>query len=162
MKKKKENNLSKDYNLFKIDYPYRGIYWYHNFELMWQNIKGAFERMKYGISEYDAWNVNGYLYLILENSLRILVRDAISHPIGTTIEDWRKELQTIIEQVVYLRSDIDEEPEVKAAYKTFRKDSNDSTRDAWYKALDEADARRKIAKKAVFEWLIDRIEELWW
>lgn len=162
MKKKKENNLSKDYSLFKIDYPYRGIYWYHNFELMWQNIKGAFERMKYGISEYDAWNVNGYLYLILENGLRILVRDAISHPIGTTMEDWRKELQTIIEQVVYLRSDIDEEPEVKAAYKAFRKDSNDSTRDAWYKALDEADARRKIAKKAVFEWLIDRIEELWW
>ena len=161
-KKKKENNLSKDYSLFKIDHPYRGIYWYHNFEIVWQNIKGAVERMKYGISEYDAWSVDGYLYLVLENGLRTLDRDAISYPIDTTNEGWHKELNMIIEQVAYLRSDIDEEPEVKAAYKAFRKDSNDSTRDVWLSTLDKADARRKAAKKVVFEWLIDRIEDLWW
>lgn len=158
---KKKSNLIETHNLFRISDPYP-LHWRRNAELVVRNIKSAYERIRYGVSHYDVWNLNDYIYLVIVNGLKMLTDDTIGHPTGMSANDWEEELKTIIDQISYLKSDIDEEPRVKSTYEAFRKNRNETTRNAWFDALDAENERRKEVKNSVFEWLSKYIEDLWW
>lgn len=90
----KELNLCEDNNLFKC--PYRKKYILKNIRSILRSIKWGYQRIRYGISRYDSWDLDSYILTILENGLKFLKDAGNSHPCWCTYEEWQNKLTYMI------------------------------------------------------------------
>ena len=90
----KELNLCEDNNLFRC--PYRKKYILKNINSILKSIKWWYQRMRYGISRYDAWDLDSYILIVLENGLKFLKDAGNSYPGWCTYEEWQNKLAYMI------------------------------------------------------------------
>ena len=145
-KKDKELNLCENANLYKLDYLPRCIL--RNLKGYFRKIHWARERAKYGISRYDAWDFDYYLFTVIENGIKFLKEAGNSHPCYCTYEEWQTKLQYIIKLAELCNLD-----------------SGETTMNSWERYLKISEEQGKDSEeciKARDTWLADEyaFEEL--
>lgn len=98
--------------------------------------KYAYQRIKYGICEYDAFNLYYSLQLTMENGLKMLLNGCCGHPFGTTEQEWREYLEELISKLEFSRSD-----ECEGPYLIFER------------MQDKYGREDDVTKKALKEWI---------
>ena len=71
-------------SLFKEHYSYPWRYpvnWIRNIKEFFKNIKWSWQRAKYGVSDYDAWDLDGYFVKVLINGLDRMMANLHGAPI---------------------------------------------------------------------------------
>lgn len=63
-----------------ISFPFKTRYFYKNIPYLFRSIKWFFIRGKNGWSEYDVWNMDGYLLKIIPEMLRHLADHHFGYP----------------------------------------------------------------------------------
>lgn len=100
--KVKDMNLNKDVSLFKI-LKYTNL-WYKITSIP-RFIKFAWQRIRYGVSEYDAWGSYVYFQQVMENSLKILRATKQGHPCKITEQEWDDYLKDLIKNLEFTNSE---------------------------------------------------------
>ena len=78
--------------------PSKKRYWFNlnGIKTFFREIRWAFQRMKYGYSECDVWNIDSYFLQTIVPMLEDLQRNGISYPGGITFEGWKDILDDMI------------------------------------------------------------------
>lgn len=127
--------------------------------------KYAYQRIKYGISEYDAFNLYYALQLHMENGLKMLLNGCMGHPYSMKEQEWGNYLKELIDKLEYINSDPCEGPyilflELKEKYG----ESNERTKKAFQDWIDyerEFDSKQQEYIKQVLEDLKPQWGNLW-
>lgn len=103
--KNEELNLCKNSSLFK--FPFKKRYIFKNLYDCISKLKYIPQRLKYGISQYDAWDLDSYLFTVIENGLKYLKDAGNSHPLWCTFDEWQTKLTYMIKlcEIVNLYED---------------------------------------------------------
>jgi hypothetical protein len=92
--KSNELNLCNNSNLFNLPFTKRHIL--KNLSYIKSRIINCYQRIRYGVSRYDAWDFNDFLYAVIENGLKYLKDAGNSYPGWCTYEEWQTKLEYMI------------------------------------------------------------------
>lgn len=159
-------NLCNYANLFKLDFPLKRVIL--NIKCIKIRIKAMFERARYGISRYDAWDLNNHIMIILENGLKFLKEAGNSYPGWTSYEDWQRKLEYMaklselsnFDESTITDESFDKYLEYCSIYGEDSKESNDA-RLEWLKDEDEKYKLQYKARHKALKELDKYIEDLW-
>lgn len=125
---------------------------FRNIKQIFENIKQVKQRIKYGICNYDCFDLDSYLANVMQKGFLTLSNQAHGWPEKyETYEDWVKQLKDLAELCNHLRTDdvIEENPEANSYEVDLRK---------LYK---DAEEEATIAREVLFDWLKENFECLW-
>lgn len=92
-------NNSSLFNFFKHESLFNKI------KLIPSFFKYCYQRLKYGVCEYDSFDTYYYFQTVLENGLKMLNNGRWGHPYGMTDEEWDSYLKGLIKKLEFVNSE---------------------------------------------------------
>ena len=141
--------------------PFRA--WYRYFPWFFRTLKFSWQRAVRGFGDYDVWNLDCYLAILIEESLIHLADTAHGYPgIADNMESWQRALKNTAKYFhEYSWEDMDQPTEAYIRYLRFKQqlleehpeaDENDllmispalvALKNSWLHELDEVENRKK-------------------
>lgn len=87
----------KKQNKMFLSLPFKKRYWIKNLSELRKEIKWAFQRMKYGYSDCDVWNIDDWFLDSIVPMLQQLKENLHGYPSNYTFDEWND----ILEQMIF-------------------------------------------------------------
>lgn len=164
--KSKELKLCEHEHLFRFPYTWRHPI--ENLKCIPTMIVRAYQRFRYGISRYDAWDLDSFLFVVLENGLKYLKDAGNSYPGWCTYEEWHHKLDYMIKlsEISNLFEDEVTEKSFDKMIKIESEYGRDSeqgkkARDKWFEDVKSFDDSKHGSKKKLLKELEKYVNDLW-
>lgn len=136
-------------------YPWRYIpNWIRNFKEFFHYIKRRFQRGRYGICHYDAWDLDYYLLNVFENGIKVLREKTCGYPMQVTEDEWNNILTRMEELVIVLKTEDINNPEIDKYY--------DEDIDVWFEKIKEWDEYQRDCLDELCDLMKEWFFHLWW
>ena len=163
--KDKELNL-RSANL--LQFPFKKKYIFKNLLDLFTKLKYIPQRIKYGVSRYNAWDLDRYIFVVLENGLKYLKDSGNSYPSWCTFEEWQNKLTYMIKlcEISNLYEDevteksFDRYIEAKQKYGIDSKECK-NLKDKWLEDEIEFDKLKKNSRLKLLKELEKYSYDLW-
>ena len=144
--------------------------WIDNIKEIFYSIKRRYLRGKYGICNYDVWDLGDYLLEVFDNGLEKYLKDNQGHPGFLAEEEYNNVIRRMLELIAVLKIEGIDCPEADYYFEIYLNTKND---DKYSKINEEAN---KLFLDKSREWSIYRQEcleelcdimkiyffDLWW
>lgn len=153
----------KKLNAFNVYY----LPWTHpisNIKTFFRSVKYSYQRITRGFSDYDVWELDSYLSLILSETFKHLSKTNHGHPYDLSEDEWDNLLLDMSEKALqmspFYEFDNEYEDELLFDYEEGRI-KQDNCFDAWKDREDEINKCMVQCKDEVMEFLKERFYDLW-
>lgn len=164
---KNELKLCKHEHLFSFPYTWRHPI--KNIRCLKNIFISIFQRMRYGISRQDSWDLDHYICVVLENGLKYLKDEGNSYPGWCTYEEWQNKLSYMIKlgelsNYDYIGSERDKSFDKYIEYSSkFGEDAEETkkAKDKWAQDVYEQENLKYGSRKKLLKEVTKYIDDLW-
>lgn len=164
---KNELNLCENEHLFSFPYTWRHPI--KNIRCLKNIFISIFQRTRYGISRQDAWDLDHYLCVVLENGLKYLKDAGNSYPGWCTYEEWQNKLSYMIKlgelfNYNYEGSERDKSFDKYVEYSEKYGEEAEETikaKDDWIKDVYEQENLKYSSRRKLLNEVTKYIDDLW-
>ena len=128
--------------------------WFRNIKEIFYSFKRCFQRGRYGICLYDAWDMDSYLLEVFNNGLEIFKKDCPSHPAYIKADEWPNILTHMQELIKIAQTDGIDCEEAEKYY------GKDDVR--WFEEVQKWDKYRTDCWNEFCDLMKEWYFHLWW